>query len=352
MSVLTRYLIKKLALSFLAVFLVLCLIMFGSKFIRLLSQAMESGLEIGVMLPLLFLRLLDTLNLILPFAWMIAAVITFGQLAQSREAVVMAASGLGRGYLLKVQAWISVPLFLLASLNAFYLAPMGLQAWEAGKQLAQHSAEHRITGQVLQVDGPNALFVRERRDDRLEGVVLRYTQQEKTYVVLAERGLDHSFEGQRLIELEQGVRYRESSLSTASPDWTEVVYFERYQITLEQQPLSTSATARYIEQRASLDLWRSGLRIETVEWIWRLAFPMTVLLMGALVLLLMPANPRMGRFGFVPIALLVYVLYFALMVNIKSWLVNNSLSVAIQFAPLVVMFVAMSYLTWRSQRRI
>jgi lipopolysaccharide export system permease protein len=351
MTILSRYLLNHLIRSFLAVFLVLSLIVLGGQVINLLSWSLEQGLSLTSMLPLLLLKSLPAFDQIFSFSLLLAVVITFGGLAQSRESVVMSASGLSRWALLRVQFLFAFPIFVIALLNALVFAPYGTQAWFEGQASAGLQSKLKISNQELQVRDENALFVQSRRGDQLRGVMLRYAQDGQFYLLLADKGQDVlGNDGQRKLVLEQGVRYTENR-TQSEMSWTQVVYFEQLSLDLTpDESLKITDRKARSDEKFSMDLATSGQRKDLVELAWRFVFPLSILLIGGLALLLIPINPRAGKFAFVPLSLVFYGLYFLLLVNVKSWLNNNDVSILWLFSPLGLMALVVIYLVYRHEK--
>lgn len=93
-SILGRYLIKQIVFNFLAVLLMVMGIVFMFEIIELLRRVSERpDVDTVFVLKMAVTKLPRTLELVLPFVMMIAAMITFWRVSKSNEFVIIRAAG-------------------------------------------------------------------------------------------------------------------------------------------------------------------------------------------------------------------------------------------------------------------
>lgn len=107
--ILRRYMMSQVLTTALLVLGFLVVMLLGGRLIRYFGIAAEGGLEVGVLWTLIGYNLPYFLELILPLAFFIALMLTFGRMYADHEMAVLTASGISRGAL----SWALLPLLLL-----------------------------------------------------------------------------------------------------------------------------------------------------------------------------------------------------------------------------------------------
>jgi lipopolysaccharide export system permease protein len=124
----------------------------------------------------------------------------------------------------------------------------------------------------------------------------------------------------RYLVLEDGHRY----VGTPGAGAFQLLEFDRARMVVPDPAL--------VQPRRSLDalpfseIWERRDRPRfRAELEWRLALPVSVLMLGLVALPLGLAPPRSGRYARLPVALIVYVLYANFLIMGKSWLAAGQL---------------------------
>ncbi len=132
-SILGRYLIKQIVFNFLAVLLMVMGIVFMFEIIELLRRVSERpDVDTVFVLKMAVTKLPRTLELVLPFVMMIAAMITFWRVSKSNEFVIIRAAGVSIwGFLTPVL----FAVFVLGVINVAVINPISAQMYEAYETL-------------------------------------------------------------------------------------------------------------------------------------------------------------------------------------------------------------------------
>lgn len=127
-SLLGRYLMKQLTLSFLGVMLTSLGIIFIFEMIELLRRAASNpNIGFGFLLEMAVTKLPETIDLIFPFVMMIAAMITFWRVSKSNEFVIIRAAGVSIwGFLTPVLT----ATFLIGLINITIVNPISSRMYE------------------------------------------------------------------------------------------------------------------------------------------------------------------------------------------------------------------------------
>ncbi|KKK97810.1 hypothetical protein LCGC14_2649040, partial [marine sediment metagenome] len=89
-----RYIARDLLASTFAVCTVLLMVVVSGRFVKYLAQAAAGELDAGILLAIIGYRLPGFLELILPLAFFLAILLTYGRLYVQSEMTVMTACGM------------------------------------------------------------------------------------------------------------------------------------------------------------------------------------------------------------------------------------------------------------------
>ncbi|MFI5363559.1 MAG: LptF/LptG family permease [Elusimicrobiota bacterium] len=191
MSILPRYIIRQFLPTFgagLALFLGVLLM---NQFLRLFTLAVLKGLPFWWILSC-FSRLLPSFaGLAVPMAFLVAAMVTLGQLADTGEVMALRASGFSFFEIARPFLWLAVALSLLLVLINHKSGPEGFHAFrkrtsEAGEKMAKIE----LRSGAFTPLGPWRLYARQAdpNSGKLEGVYLVRPGESEAVRVNAERG--------------------------------------------------------------------------------------------------------------------------------------------------------------------
>jgi len=312
-----RYMLKEIGVTFLGVTLLLMLIFISGTFVRILAEAAAGDYPAKVVLSLFALKSVGSMVLVLPISLFLGVMLALGRLYKDSEMVAMTACAIGPEHVLRSVAWIAIFVAGLIAALALYVSPW---AEEQGHQLldqaqAKVEIEGIVPGRFNQSDDGKELiyaaaagekpgelldiFAQQRVDGELTLVTARsaYTYRDKKT-------------GQRYLMLRDGYRY-EGKPGTSS---YRTIHFAEHGMLLQLQEVVASKRRR--NAIPSNKLYASANPADTAELQWRIATPISALLLALLAVPLSKTNPRSGRFGRLFIGIMLFVVY------------NNLLSVA------------------------
>ena len=315
MAVAARYINRELLLVLIAVMAVLLTVTIGARFIAYLQDAALGKFAADGILTILYLRLPGFLQLLLPFAWSLALLLTLGRLHAESEFVVLRGGGVGPARLLR---WLAMPTVLVAALVSylsFYLAPdFDYQLTEFFEQATENAEFSLVTPGVFRIyhGGRRVTYADAVGEggDSLQGVFLAEFSGDAEPVTVradsASQMLDES-SGSRYLVLTDGHRY----VGNAGDADYQVVSFRQLQQRLEQgrvqktQGIETVPTNELIERSDSEAL---------AELHFRLALPLIVIVGGLVSVGISRTKPREGRFVRLVPGLGLFVAYYAAIV--------------------------------------
>ena len=319
--IIKRYLWKELLFTFAAVFLVLVLIMAGHTFVRYMGFVAEGRVSVDMVLQLFGIKLVKAMGQLLPFAWFISVMLTFGRLYKDNEMTIFSAVGLSSIGVLRLVMGPTLLCAALVALFTFYLDPLNEAYYY--KLTDQAAAQTEVSG--IKAGGFNAIkgsdrvfYIERISDDKQEmfNVFIQGGSQGELDVFSAPRArqvVDRE-SGDRYLVLLNGYRYERD---VTNGDLRRYEY-EEASIRIEQPEVTPSS--RKHRAHSSEQLWHSDDPKDSAELHWRLAMPLSVLLLSLLAVLLSYTTPRQGRFGKLFIAVLIYIVYSNLLGVGKNWI--------------------------------
>lgn len=312
-SILSRYLLREVGLTSLAVSAVLVGVLFTNSLVRLLGQVAKNALPSGGILSLLGLMTLGYFSYLLPAGILLGTVLAFGRMYRDSEMPVLAACGVGPGQLLRELLWIVVPAILVVAWLALSVAPWALHTAANVQVLLQQSLEVEgiRAGRFLTSNRAQGMLYVERMtaDGEMQDVFLETRRDGETILVSAanaRRQIDPAT-GATFLVLRDG--YRLEGVPGAQR-WR-ILQFEEHGVRLRESPLPEAR----IRQRAipTAELLARGQPGDTAELQLRLSAPLMTLVLAVLALPLSKTAPREGRYGRLLTAVLLFVIYFSLL---------------------------------------
>lgn len=309
-----RYLARDLLATTAAVATVLLLVVMSSRFVQYMADAAEGKIDPNVIFAIMGYRMPAFLELILPLAFFLAVLLSYGRLYQDSEMTVLHACGISQlriaGYTLAVAmvvaafvAWLSLSLGPEGMARAEVLvdaqkARGEFDAMEGGKFYSLHGGKGvSYTEQVLPGGHMDQVFLVEGGADS-EG-------KPSMVIVVAERGEPkRSADGQtNYLVLTNGYRYQ----GVPGQADFDVTQFEEYgQRLARPAPRNRPGWSDSIPTSALLG---SANPKHVAALQWRYSTALLVLVVTLMALPLSRTDPRKGRYARILPAVFLYIIY-------------------------------------------
>ncbi len=336
LRILDRYLLRELLLSFLAVGVVLLMISIGETVADVLGRVARGKLPADVLFSMIGLRAVDSLNVLLPLAVFLGVLLAYGRLYRDSEMAVLSASGLDVTGLLRPLALLAVPIVILLGCVSFWLAPSAVRlsqslveeanrslliaGLEAGRFVSLPGQEGVIYVGDMSADGTRfgRIFVENER--------LAADGTTQIDIVTAETGeLYRDTAGEdRYLVLRDGFRVE----GRPGQDDFRLLRFARNDLRLPDNDAEDNATYGAKRSAPTPVLWASDDPVQRAELHWRLAPPLSALILALLALPLSRSNPRQPRYASMIVAVLGYIVYANFLALGRSWMIQGKLSFA------------------------
>ncbi len=347
-----RYLVREIVVPFLVVAVILLTIFASHRVALLLADALSTGLPGRVIFLLLALKLVYSLDIILPIALYLGTLIAFGRLYSDHEMTALGACGVPERRIVGSVLLVAGVFALGISGLSLYVNPWAAQFGDRVREQAESLTDvsgispgrfHELIG------GRGVIYVARLGPDarRLKDIFIDNSRRRGTdQVYLARTGRLYSDAGtgRRTIMLENGYRYDSGPAGSAY----RVMRFRRLTTWLRR----SSANER-IRKRSAMStsaLLASSDPRDRAELEWRLSMPAATLILALLAVPLSRMNPRQGRYARVFMAILVYAVYYNLLGVAKSWVERGKLAPVpgLGLVHALMLCVAIGMLVWPS----
>jgi len=359
LRIVDRYLVRELLVSFLAAVTILLLVTVGATVADLLAKIARGRVAADLLMALIGLRTVDSLTLLVPMAVFLGVQLAYGRLYRESEMAVFAASGLSVIGLLRPLLLLAVPLTLLMAAISFWLAPAAVRQAQTLQEEASRSliltglepgrfVELPNNDGVMYVDAMNSdgtkfqkMFIASERPNAGN------TATNINVITAADGELYHDANGvERYLGLNDGFRVE----GVIGQDNYRLMRYQRNDIKLQDS--ESDANADSVKRSApTAVLLASNDVVQRAELQWRLAAPLSVLVLVMLAMPLAKSSPREPRYARLLIALLAWFIYYNLLAIGRARISQGVWDPRIGFwwVEIPTMLIALALL-WSSQR--
>jgi lipopolysaccharide export system permease protein len=320
-----RYILREVAAAWLVVTGVLLVILMANQVVGVLERAAANQFPQSLVLELIGLGALQYLWVLLPVGLLLGVVLAFGRLYHDSEMAAAFACGAGpanvylpvallAALLTAILAWLTLVLAPAATARALSLRSEALRAGQfaavaPGKFRSFGGGTAVVYAQQVNADGTlGNVFVERNQGPLVQVAVAGRARHEVT-----PDGLTH------VLTLYDGVRFEGVP---GSPQFR-MLRFTEHTVPVRMPAGSDVVTA--LEARPTASLLGSHDRGEQAELQWRIAMPLTCMVLALLAVPLSRLRPRQGRYARVWIAVVIYFLYLNLVSAGKVWIARGTL---------------------------
>jgi lipopolysaccharide export system permease protein len=304
-SILSRYLLRETAQTWLVVTMVLLLILLTNQFAQVLGDAAANKLPKDLVFMVMGLTSLQYLTILIPIGLFLSIMLALGRLYRDSEMSALMACGVGPGALYRPLVFFALLLAAVVGWLALVVSPAAIRE----VQLIAEEAKQRIDLRVLEA-----------------GRFISFDDQEavaQVEVIVAERAWqsDSSQENVKVLRFANGQRYEGEP---GSPRFR-IVSFKEHGIPFA---LPAADPLEYKpETRLLTDLLIADDPFDKAELQWRISVPLALLVLMVLAVPLSRSAPRQGRYGGLAAGVLIYIIYVDLLAAAKVWVEREQISV-------------------------
>lgn len=338
--ILLRYLMRETFKSQVGILFVLLLIFVSQKFIRILAEAINGVIPPDLVLTLLYLNLPSLGILMLPISFFLAVLFAHGRLHSDSEMVAMTSCGYSPNSVLKATLLLSFLTFAFSAYNSFYLAPTAEDKMISVLENAESDAGTAtlIEGRFHKTsDTGGVVYVEKYREGKnLESIFAAHWPKERDRVpsvVTALTGKITDKKDGTWLTLFNGQRYA-GKVGQSEFDNSQ---FSRYEVHIADREVKNKR--RGVDALPTSVLMASKEIKQKAELQWRIATPLSILLITFMAVPLARVNPRQGQYSKLLPALSIYLTYFLLLSTAKSLIEEGSLPIVCIWLVQIVFFI-------------
>lgn len=348
-----RYMLKEIGVTFLGVTLLLLLIFLSGTFVRILAEAADGDYPAKIVLSLFALKAVGNMVLVLPISLFLGVMLALGRLYKDSEMAAMTACAIGPDHVMRSVAEIAAFIAVIIAFLALYLGPW---AEEQGHRLmdeaqARVEIEGIVPGRFNQSDSGDELIYATssgKGEKELLGIFAHQLKDGKLTVLTAKSAKTYTDEktGHRYLMLRDGYRY-EGTPGTSS---YRIIHFAEHGLLLQTREVVASKRRRNAIPSATLA--RSDVGADMAELQWRIAAPISALLLALLAVPLSKTNPRAGRFGRLFVGIMLVVIYNNLLSVGRSALGKGEIGPWIGMWWVHLLFAVLIFVLYRQQMQL
>jgi len=353
-----RYLLKEVAKTQLAVFLVLMTIFISQKFVRILGNASEGNIPGQLVMTFIALKTPDLVSFILPLSLFLGVLLAYGRIYADSEMTVLHACGVSEWYVVRVTLVLGIITAIFTGIFTLYLAPLAAEyEYQVKEQVAADSGlSTLVSGRFQQTGNQEAVvFIHDKDRDKniFNKVFVAQLPKAETLdasiinssLVYAKTGQVFEDErGSQQLVLGDGIRYNRD----IDNDEFQSVAFDKYYIQIKDQEIEQQH--RKLSAVSTFDLINkvppelNSAYSANIQW--RIAFPLACIILIFIAVPLSVVNPRQGKFAKMLPALMLFLGYLLLLSSMRSAIEKNAIPTVVGLWPIHIsaLFIGVMFL--------
>ncbi len=343
-----RALFQELISTATGAFLILIGVVIAQRAGYLIQLAANGVLPNDAISTMLGFNMIRFLPMLLSLSLFLSVLMTLSRWYRDSEMVIWFSSGLS------INAWIrpvltfSLPIIVVISILSLYITPWATNKVEDYRmQLASRDDLAAISPGVFK-ESPHSerVFFVENFDELgnvVKNIFVQSIQHQKLGIIVAAQGSRLTEKnGDNFLIMHNGRRY-EGARNSAEFSTTE---FERYAVRVE--PAEVKHEAPSSQSKSNQELLQNFNNANNAELQWRLAIPISALLLAMLAIPLSALDPRAGRSANFALALVIYIIYNNLLNIIQAWIAQGKFNGIIGLWPVHLTFLMLvTYMFYR-----
>lgn len=326
-NILSRYLLRETAQTWLVVTIVLLLILLTNQFAQVLGQAAANKLPKDAVFMVMGLTSLQYLTILIPIGLFLSIMLALGRLYRDSEMSALMACGVGPRAIYRPLTFFALLLAAVVGWLALIISPAAIREVQVIAQEARQRLDLSVleAGRFISFDAQEAVMYAESMSNEgvLENVFVQRRTGPEVELIVAERAWqsDSSEANVKVLRFANGRRYEGVP---GSPRFR-IVSFAEHGI-----PFSMPASEPIEfepESRPLTDLIGADDPFDKAELQWRISVPVAVIVLMILAVPLSRSAPRQGRYGGLAAGVLIYIIYVDLLAAAKVWVEREQISV-------------------------
>ena len=348
-----RSLLQELISTAVGAFLILVGIVIAQRAGYLIQLASRGILPNDAITTLLGFNMVKFLPMLLSLTLFLSILMTLSRWYRDSEMVIWFSAGLSINSWIRPVLTFSVPVIVLISVLSLLIMPWATNKGE--DYLTQLESRNDLAtispGVFKESNSADRIFFIESFDELgnvVKNIFVQSVQHQKLGIIVASEGRRQSEKnGDNFLIMEHGRRYQGSG-GAAGFSTTE---FEKFAIRVETAEVKKKPTKTI--SKSSVELMQSKDSANSAELQWRLAIPISALILALLAIPLSAVDPRAGRSANLALALLIYIIYNNLLSIMQAWVSQGRVHISVGLWPVHLLFLSLTiYMLYRRTQQL
>lgn len=337
-SIIFRYLNREVLTTLLALTVVLLVIIVTGRVSKYLTLASKGEVNSEILFWLIWYRLPEFLQLILPLGLFLGVLLSLGRMYVDNEITTLLACGVSLKQIAINLLGSVVAVSLVVGWISIWVAPesngkmnllwqsqdssaMEFDALVSGRFQSQANSTRTVYSETLSADKKQLgnVFIAQKSEAPKSKKNKTANNNESLMIIVAESATQQikPETGDRFLILNNGYRY---DGTPGKLDYRQM-QFSAYGVRVAHDEAAGSMATSI---KSTAELWKSKEPKDRAELQWRLSLPMVVPILALLALTLSKVQPRQGRFAKLLPAFCVYLFYVLLLVGMRTMVRSES----------------------------
>ena len=348
-----RSLLHELIITAAGALLILVGVVIAQRAGYLIQLAANGVLPNDAITTMLGFNMIRFLPMLLSLSLFLAVLMTLSRWYRDSEMVIWFSSGLSINNLIRPILNFTLPIVIIISILSLFITPWATSKVEMYRaQLESRDDLSAISpGTFKESSNAERVFFIESFDalgNMVKNIFVQSVHQKKLGIIVAAQGSRYvEKNGDNFLLMQNGTRYQglrdSSEFSTTS--------FEKYALRVEaaevkQKPAST-------ESKSSRELFNNHDNANNAELQWRMAIPISALVLALLAIPLSAFDPRSGRSANFALAIVIYIIYNNSLSILQAWVAQGKINSHIGVWPVHFIFASLAiYMFYRRRLQL
>ena len=287
---------------------------------RYWEDAVQGQLPGFIVFQLILLRIIISLEVLLPTTLFLSVVIALGRLYRDAEITAMFACGISMTRVIRSVLLISIIIGVFVACLSLYIRPLAWNQffWLKAEAKASFDLTRMKGGNFYKTgDGERVIFADkvDNQKNLAKRVFIQTKKDDSLQIIYADKATQYEDEttGEPIIVFQDGHLYEFPSTGENGL----ILQFENSAMHLE--PKDVIQPEYKVKSTATKTLLHSNNLEEIAELQWRLSTPLSIILLGLLGIPLSRSSPRQGKYARAPVAILIFAVYYNFCAIMKKW---------------------------------
>lgn len=357
-----RYLSRETLSAVLATMVVLLVIFISNQFVHYLNDAAQGKITAQAVFELMSIQVPLLMGFLLPLSLYLGVLLTVGRWCIDHELVALYSCGFSRAQLLRAVVIIGFIVMVVVSWLMLWVEPK--MQWQRARIITE--AVNSATLQKIQPgrfqplskNNKQVFYASQMSDDNKNMLAVFLANAQPSHkqagrmewnIITADTANEMNVKHNgRFLVFNKGYRY----IGVPGMLDYQIVQFAQYQLRVTPSSDDFSSRIETLPTMKLVALYKNN-KEAAAELQWRLALPISVMVLALLAMPLSEVNPRSGKFARLFPAVLIYIVYANMMIMGRAWILKGVLpsGLGLWWVHGLFLSLALVLIIWRFRKR-